>query len=167
MGLAEVSTVLWHTRELLEQLLFKLEEEQLLLTAGRTRWLPHATREVELVLEQVRTAEVLRAAEVEAAAIELGLRPGPSLRESADAAPEPWNELLHGHREAFLALTQEISELAQANRDVLSAGQKAAQEALRSLAAEPAQTVGAGTYDPRGRTATTAGGRSHLLDEAL
>src|SRR4051812_39244560 len=44
MALTEVSNVLWRERELLEMLLFKLEEEQLLLTAGRTRWLPHATR---------------------------------------------------------------------------------------------------------------------------
>ena len=167
MGLAEVSTVLWHARELLEQLLFKLEEEQLLLTAGRTRWLPHATREVELVLEQIRAAEIMRAAEVDAAAAALGLRPGPSLRELAEVAPEPWGELLHGHREAFLALTQEISQLAQANRDVLSAGQRATQEALRTLADDPRAGSGAGTYGPRGRAAAGVPGRAHLLDEAL
>ena len=54
MGLAEVSTVLWTERELLELLLFKLEEEQLVLASGRTRWLAHATREVEMVIEQIR-----------------------------------------------------------------------------------------------------------------
>ena len=61
MGLAEVSSTLWRQRELLELLLFKLEEEQVLLTSGRTRWLARATREVEVVLEEIRRAELLRA----------------------------------------------------------------------------------------------------------
>ena len=63
MGLAEVSGILWKERELLELLLFKLEEEQLVLASGRTRWLAHATREVEFVMEQIRTTELLRATE--------------------------------------------------------------------------------------------------------
>src|SRR5438045_4734995 len=39
MGLAELSSILWRERDMLELLLFKLEEEQLVLAAGRTRWL--------------------------------------------------------------------------------------------------------------------------------
>ena len=54
MGLNELSGVLWRERQLLELLLFKLEEEQLILTSGRTQWLGHATREVESVLDQIR-----------------------------------------------------------------------------------------------------------------
>ena len=50
----DLSARLWHERELLDLLTFKLEEEQLLLTAGRTRWISHATREVEQVLERLR-----------------------------------------------------------------------------------------------------------------
>lgn len=161
MGLAEVSNVLWRERELLEMLLFKLEEEQLLLSSGRTRWLPHATREVEVVLEQIRDAELLRAVEVDTAAAELGLGPAPSLRALADAAPAPWSELLHGHREAFLSLTQEIASVAETNRDVLTVGQRAAHETLLGLA------DGDQTYDPRGRTTTSSSARSHLVDEAL
>ena len=76
MGLAEVSSTLWRQRELLELLLFKLEEEQVLLTSGRTRWLARATREVEVVLEEIRRAELLRAVQVDEVAVELGLEPG-------------------------------------------------------------------------------------------
>ncbi|HUX71839.1 MAG TPA: flagellar protein FlgN, partial [Cellulomonadaceae bacterium] len=43
MGLMQLSDVLWQERHLLELLLFKLEEEQMILTSGRTRWLGHAT----------------------------------------------------------------------------------------------------------------------------
>ena len=58
MGLADLSSILWREREMLELLLFKLEEEQLVLAGNRTRWLAHATREVEMVLDQIRRTEV-------------------------------------------------------------------------------------------------------------
>jgi hypothetical protein len=76
-------------RELLELLLFKLEEEQLLLAAGRTRWVAHATREVEVVLDQIRHAEVIGAAHTQAVAGQLGLLGDASLAELADTAPAP------------------------------------------------------------------------------
>src|SRR4051794_3152225 len=75
MGLAEVSTILWRERELLELLLFKLEEEQLVLAGGRTRWLARATREVEVVLAEIRRTELARATEVDAVSIALGIGP--------------------------------------------------------------------------------------------
>ena len=81
MGLSEVSNILWQERQLLELLLFKLEEEQLVLASGRNRWLNHATREVEMVLEEIKRAEVARSMEVDAAAAELGLPSNPSLRQ--------------------------------------------------------------------------------------
>ena len=86
MGLREVSAILWRERHLLELLLFKLDEEQLVLAAGRTRWLPRATREVEMVLEEIRQTELERAVEVSRVALELGLPAGAGLRQLADAA---------------------------------------------------------------------------------
>ncbi|WP_432514943.1 flagellar export chaperone FlgN [Kineococcus sp. SYSU DK001] len=163
MGLAEVSGILWKERELLELLLFKLEEEQLVLASGRTRWLAHATREVEFVMEQIRTTELLRATEVDAVAAELDLEPGPSLNAVAGAAPEPWGEIFRGHRDAFLTLTAEIQDLADANRDLLNAGSRALRETLLGLD-KPLDT-----YTARGKnTAASAGGsRAHFVDEAL
>src|SRR5260370_18274560 len=115
MGLADVASILWRERESLELLLFKLDEEQLVLAAGRTRWLPHATREVEIVLDRIRQTEVLRAVEVDALAAELGLPPNPSLNALADAAGPPWADLRRDHRRAVLALTARITPPAQAN----------------------------------------------------
>ena len=159
MGVAEVSNVLWREREQLELLLFKLEEEQLLLAAGRTRWLPHATREVELVLEQLRSSELLRAVEVDDYAESVGLPAGPGLRELAEASGDPWRELLLAHRTALLELTTEISAISRANGEVLVAAQRDAHEALLSLGG----TVE--TYAPTGRAAAPT--RSHLFDRAL
>jgi hypothetical protein len=160
MGLAEVSSTLWRERELLELLLFKLEEEQLLLASGRTRWLARATREVEVVLEEIRRAELLRGVQVDEAAGTVGLAAGPSLRQLADAAGEPWRSLLHEHRHAFLAATAEIQAMAAANRDLLGAGHRAAREALMSV------SPGADTYTQKG-TAAVAGASARLVDEAI
>ena len=54
MSLSEVSNILWRERQLLDLLVFKLEEEQLVLASGRTRWLSHATREVETILAEIK-----------------------------------------------------------------------------------------------------------------
>ena len=161
MSLTEVSSILWRERELLDLLLFKLEEEQLLLAAGRSRWLGHATREVEMVLGEMKRAELGRAVEVEAVAVALGLAPTASLRELADAAPAPWGDILREHRSAFLTATEEISALAQSNKDLLSAGYRAARETLLSLGdAEPT------TYTHDGQSVQRARGPL-LLNEAI
>jgi hypothetical protein len=160
MGLTDLSSILWREREMLELLLFKLEEEQLVLASNRSRWLAHATREVEMVLDQIRRTEVVRAAEVEAIGVELGLGQNVSLTAIADAVPVPWGELLHQHRKAFLLLTAEIGALAEANRDLLTTGQRAVRETLLSV------TGSVQTYSRRGET-VAAGGRARLIDEAM
>jgi hypothetical protein len=161
MGLAEVSDILWRERELLDVLLFKLEEEQLLLAAGKVRWLARATREVELVLEQIRLTELTRSIEVDAVAGSLGLDPNPSLSNLADAAPVPWCDLLRSHRTAFLTLTQEISSLAEANRDFVSTAYHSAQETLRAISGASVDGyTSAGKRDG-------AIPRRRLLDEAI
>ncbi|ACZ23029.1 FlgN protein [Sanguibacter keddieii DSM 10542] len=147
MSLQALSSVLWRERQLLELLLFKLEEEQLLLTSGKTRWLGHATREVENVLEQIREVELGRSVESDAVARLHGLEPGRSLHELSEAVPAPWDDLLRTHRQAFLDITHQIESLAQGNRELLSASHRATQEALANL------TQDSHTYDATGSTA--------------
>jgi hypothetical protein len=160
MGLADLSSILWREREMLELLVFKLEEEQLVLAGNRSRWLAHATREVEVVLEQIRKTEVLRAAEVTAVGMELGCASNPSLGDLADLAPVPWNDLLRQHRAAFMSITAEVQALANANRELLTAGQRAVRETILAMAGSVE------TYGRRGET--VAGARSaRLVDEAI
>jgi hypothetical protein len=160
MGLADLSSILWREREMLELLLFKLEEEQLVLAAGRSRWLAHATREVEIVLDQIRRTEAVRAAEAEVVGAELGLGANPSLTELADTLGAPWNQLFHQHRKAFLALTAEITSLAEANRDLLTTGQRAVRETMLAVAGSMQ------TYGRHGETVASAP-RIRLVDKAM
>jgi flagellar biosynthesis/type III secretory pathway chaperone len=158
--LKALSDTLWRERELLEQLVFKLEVEQLILASGRTKRLPLATREVEHVLEQIRAAELGRSVEVDEAARSLGLDSGVSLLELSRSAPAPWDTILGEHRAAFIRLTAEISDLALSNRDLLASSHRATQETLMNL------NESALTYDPSGATTGTAPG-STLIDESF
>jgi len=140
-GFAEVSDILWRERELLDVLLFKLDQERLLIAEGNVRWLARATHEIDLVLEQVRLTELTRAMEVDTLAADLGLAPSPTLAALAQAAPSPWAELLHAHRVAFVALTAQVRERAESNRRALDDAWEAASETLRSLGGESVEHV--------------------------
>jgi hypothetical protein len=133
LGLNELSTVLWRERELLEQLLFKLEEEELVLASGRTRWVGRASREVEAVLDQIQGIEFGRAIEADDAARELGIEAGCSLRQLAEASPAPWDDLLRGHRTALTDLTAQIDARAQANQATLTQSAHDTQQVLKGI----------------------------------
>lgn len=137
MGLHEVSTALWQERHLLEMLLFKLEEEHLLLSGGRTRWLARATNEVEVVLERIREAELVRAMEVEHVAPSLRLAPGPTLSELVGAVSSPWDTMFRDHRDAFVELTAEIAQMAASNKDLVARGHRALQDVLGTADESP------------------------------
>jgi hypothetical protein len=60
-----LSTLLWREQELLDLLLFKAEEKQYLIVTGKSRWLARIAHEIEVVLEQLRSLELERAATTE------------------------------------------------------------------------------------------------------
>jgi hypothetical protein len=132
-AMERLSLVLWRERELLETLHFKLEVEQLVLASGRTRWLAHAAHDIETVLATVRETEVLRAVAADEAAAAVGMSSNPSLGALAEAAQEPWGTILAEHHQAFVALTADITALADSNRHLISAGYRSARETLLSL----------------------------------
>ncbi|MCX7522370.1 flagellar protein FlgN [Microbacterium sp. STN6] len=161
MGAQELSALLWRERELLELLTFKLEEEQLLLTAGRTRWVQHATREVEQVMERLRVTGLARTVEVAQVATEWGTDEGATLRELVSHAPAgPWAEIFNGHLSAMTGLTAEIKQLRDVNEQYLRAAVRSTQEALAGAESE------ARTYDAHG-TSELVGGRAQFFDARL
>jgi FlgN protein len=133
MALSDVSNILWRERQLLELLVFKLEEEQLVLAAGRSRWLAHATREVESVLNEIRRVEIDRAMQVADAGRELGLSGSPTLRELSELTASPWDTIFAEHRRALLGLAQEIDAITKSNRELLQRGHQAAREAMAAI----------------------------------
>lgn len=154
----KLSQILWRERELLDTLLFKLEQEQLVLASGRNRWLMRAAREVEQVLETIRQTEILRSVAADEAAAALGLEHNPSLRALAEATDEPWRSILSDHHEAFLAVTREITALAETNRELITVGYRSARETLMTIG------DGAESYNADGDAVTVSGSRQRLVD---
>jgi flagellar biosynthesis/type III secretory pathway chaperone len=145
VGANELSALLWRERELLELLLFKLEEEQLLLTAGKSRWIQHATREVEQVMERLRTSGLARTVEVAEVARQWGVPEESTLRELAAHAPSgPWGDVLGAHLRAMRELTDQIKQVRDLNEQFLRQAARSTQELFADLHPE------AGTYDSRG-----------------
>ncbi|WP_267425458.1 MULTISPECIES: flagellar protein FlgN [unclassified Curtobacterium] len=161
MSVNDLSAVLWRERELLEMLTFKLEEEQLLLAAGRSRWVSHASREVEQVLARLRTTGLERSAQSAAVAEEWGVDPDAPLREVVAAAPAgPWGEILASHLQAMLELTTQIGALRDENDRFL---RTAAQSTEETLAGDVGDTA---TYDASGVSGRPAG-EARLFDGSL
>ncbi len=133
----KLSLILWRERELLETLLYRLEIEQMVLSTGRSRWLMRSAKEVEHTLQQLRETELLRAVAADEAAESAGLSANPSLRALADSVPEPWHEILMDHRDAFVSLTDQVTALASANRDLITSGYRSARATLLDLGGAP------------------------------
>ncbi len=156
----ELSEILWRERELLGMLLYRLEQEQLVLASGKTRWLATAAGEVEAVLETIRRNEALRAMVADEAAEQLGLSANPSLSQLAARAQEPWSSILLEHRDALLDATRQITELAAENRSLLTAGSRATRDMLLSLSEETP------SYAPDGSVVAASQGR-RLVDRSI
>lgn len=138
VGLSELSNLLWRERQLLDLLQFKLEEECLLLEADRSRWLAHAGREVELVVDEIGRAELARAVELATVAPEHGLGPQPTLGDLARTLPPPWDSLFAAHREALCLAGREVQETAERTRTLLKRGREETVRALRALTEDAA-----------------------------
>ena len=137
MGLSELSNLLWRERQLLDLLQFKLEEECLLLEADHARWLAHAARETELVVDEIGRAELARAVELAAVAPAYGLGSQPTLGDLAEALPSPWGALFGAHRDALRLAAREVLDTADRNRGLLERGREDTVRLLRSVSEEP------------------------------
>jgi hypothetical protein len=128
-----IAATLWRERESLETLLFKLVEQQLILTSGNTRWLHLVDDEVRAAGEALRESELIRAAELDLLARQKGLHLEANLLELAEVAPEPWPLVFEEHATALRTLVLEIQSVAQENTRLLHAGEQAIHEILAEL----------------------------------
>ncbi|CAN5222606.1 flagellar protein FlgN [Frigoribacterium sp. UYMn621] len=147
MSANELSACLWRERELLDLLAFKLEEEQFLLTTGKSRWLQYATREVEQVMERLRAAGLARSVEAAVVAGEWGAPQNATLRELVDTAPDgPWADIFTAHLNALTEYTEQIRDLRDLNEHYLRTALRFIQEAQADGSTE------SGTYDAHGES---------------
>ncbi|MGH8973543.1 MAG: flagellar export chaperone FlgN [Acidimicrobiia bacterium] len=119
----ELADWLAHECRLLEMLLFKLVEEQLLLAAGESRFLGVAAAEVQRALGRLGEAQLRRAMMVDALAREPH---GATLKVLAAESREPYGTIFEDHRRALLDLMSEIDEVSGQSRRLAEIGAKLA-----------------------------------------
>ncbi len=161
MSANELSNELWRQRELLELLLYKYEVEQLLLASGKARWVPHATREVEVIVDRLKSASLSMSMATAALAPEWGLPADTRLRDLAAAAPAGvWQGIFDSHLDALITLTGEVRAIRVGNDRLLRSALRATQDTVNAVA-EPAAV-----YTPGG-TADRPLSRARLVDATL
>lgn len=135
VGVEDLSTELWRQRELLDRLLFKFEEQRLLLVAGRSRWLPFATEEIENVAGRLKMSALTVSVMIADTARELGLADDAKLRDIVVAAPsDAWREVLASHLDAMTGLVADVQAVQTGNGALLRSALRNAQETLRIIA---------------------------------
>ncbi len=163
MSVQRLSACLYQEKQLLEELLFKLEEEQLILASGRHRWLERAAAEVENVLHTLGALESARLDIMASVAEELGLDAGAqaTMQEVTGAVEETWSEALLGIRESMKTLLAQITQMIASNRDLITRGLASTNELLVALG------VSAGvSYGPDGESKPVAG-LAKLVDASI
>lgn len=166
MALSDASNILWRERQLVELLVFKLEEEQLIFAAGRNRWLARARREVENVVGEIRRVELEWAVQVADTGRELGIPDAPTLRDLSSLTPTPWDGIFAAHRRALIELAGEIEAISASSRELSRRGPGTGRAAL---GAEGDIDIGASDVDDDDADATIPD-RSlvlRILDEAI
>ena len=111
-GFTTLSSTLWRLREVLDQLLFKVFQTQLIVRSGQSKWLARTTRELDAALQEARHVEVLRAVETVALADQLRVPPELTLAQLIRIAGTPWDTIFEEHRDALVELTREIRRAA-------------------------------------------------------
>ncbi|WIE80923.1 flagellar export chaperone FlgN [Curtobacterium sp. MCSS17_016] len=134
MGANELSAALWRQRELLDLLHYKYETEHLLLAAGKSRWIPRATLEVEAVIEQLQTASLRTSVMMVDVAAEWGVHVDANLRAVIDAAPASvWKDIFTAHLDALTLATGNIKQLRSQNDTLMRQALRSTQELLNAI----------------------------------
>src|SRR3954452_19227665 len=147
---------------LMELLLFKLQQEHLMLAAGQDRWLHHATAEVNLVMEELHQASATRTATAISVAHDAGLPSNATLGQISEAAAETapqWSGMLGAQRETLRDLLRQIEQVGRVNREILASRLSVTRDALAMLGEAPA--VGYGRDTRAGRP------MAHVVSEAF
>ncbi len=158
----DLSHELWTMRELLEQLVFKLEVQGLLLGAGRARWMPFISAEIEAIIDAIADVDRSRAEASARVTASRGLPAGTSLNQIIDHLGAPWASLLGQHRLHLLSLQAEIEELSRSNHELARRGVHRTREMLASLGEH-----GVDVYDPHGLASSLSPAAALRLDRTV
>ncbi len=150
-GCEELLAGLAEEQKALEHLLFKLREQNLVLSSGEHRWLAACTAEVESAVAALTAAGERRQAVAAAVHAAHGLAPGASLRSLAERVSDELTcQQLHQRQRSLRDVLDQVRRSSRQNREMLAHGLAATNDALALLGTVP-------TYDSVGAVDSSAG----------
>jgi hypothetical protein len=160
--LTDLTRVLWQQRRHLERLHYHLKVQELILASGDDALLKHAVNDVQQTLTTIGEIEAGRRELTAEIGISMGLDADASLEDLVNRAPEPYEQILAEHRDAFLRLVSDITTVSLNGREQLQRGLNL----TRELASFVLGDAGDGGYDRSGATVRGSAERG-LIDRAL
>lgn len=131
MAAHALSMQLKRERDMLELLLFRLDVQQLLVAAGRSRGIHHAVTELEHVIGALPRITLSRDTLVTVVADEWGVPDAVTLKQLIAAAPSAvWQEIFTDYLVTMLALVVEIRQMEKLNQQRLLAALRHAEDTM-------------------------------------
>lgn len=160
--LSDLTRVLWQQRRQLERLQYLLHVQSLILSSGDDSMLRHAVDDVQRTLATIGEIEAGRRELTAEIGISMGLDADASLADLVNRAPEPFEQILAEHRDAFLVLVGDITTISMGGRDQLERGLTLTRELTSFVMGD----AGDGGYDRRGASVAGSAERG-LIDRSL
>ena len=129
----DLSHQLWTLRELLEELVYKLEVQRLLLGAGKTRWLPSIDAELAAVIAAITEVDTARQHSQAALADYCGLARTASLDDLIGELDEQRAGILRSHRLHLTSLQHQVVDASLGNQDLARHGVARARDLVAAL----------------------------------
>ena len=146
----DLSYQLWTLRELLEELVYKLEVQRLLLGAGKTRWLPSIDAELAAVIAAITEVDTARQHAQAGVADFCGLARTASLDDLIGALDEERAGILRSHRLHLTSLQHQVVDASLGNQDLARQGVARARDLVTALGGAVTTDV----YGPVGQAST-------------
>ncbi len=160
--LSDLTRVLWQQRRHLERLHYLLKVQELILAGGDQTLLQHAVNDVQLLVTTIGEIEAGRRELTAEIGISMGLDADASLEDLVNRAPEPYEQILAEHRDAFLVLVADITTVSLNGREQLQRGLNLTRELTSFVLGD----AGDGGYDRSGSTVHGSAERG-LIDRSL
>jgi hypothetical protein len=149
--LGELNQLLWRQRDVLSDVVYRLEVQQLLLVDGRDRWVDRSVEDLERALERVERYQRMQRDLLDELSVHLPVQGGSRLSEVVSVVPSPWDGILEEQQAALLVLITEIESASRDNVGLVRRGMAQVEEVMQQLGrAGGGSTPGAQTYGPTG-----------------
>jgi hypothetical protein len=166
--LGELNQLLWRERDVLEDVLYRLQVQQLLLVEGRERWVERSVDDLERSLARVERYQRMHRDLLDDISAYLPVHGGSTLSEVVAVTPSPWDDIFEEQQASVLVLINEIEAASRDNHGLARRGMVQAGEAMERFG-QATGTTGAGpeSYGPTGLRRPRRNVDAMLLDRRV